>query len=501
MFGLTGASGPHMDNNARNSKLQAHPIPPPQYASKSDSPRHHQHLNDHAHQQNKLAFYDSFEPLQHQSGNVRTASHSSNPAWATALTEHDGLISDGTDTAASSTPSGKKVSRRKGRPRETTIPNRPTPATENMSPGPKTRQTNSRHSREITPTRPLTTPARTAYAGPTFHASPAASALPIPSFFSKSLPQQQEGSESSEKEEIGGSYSQKSNHHDGLRQRSQESPLDVFFRADREEKARVANGGRAASSYAVPPSHATAQLGSPSPSPIKPRQRPPRHQAGNSVGTLFAMEMDGVGDHHEAPSNGQAGQERLSAIRANTAPSAVGGDGNEEEERRRAKSQALKDLLMKSPMDGDMSSSTPSPKPLYNGIFHGPHSPNPHVGRGHRLVSSPAPSPPVLLQHAGINPPSYGHPGSLGALSSRPVTRSSQLQQEISPPISPDAHMLQSPSPSTPQHVRQTGSPGPPGSVSRADEIRLMEDNLRKVLKLGAPGGSGLFDAKNPPNP
>jgi hypothetical protein len=38
-------------------------------------------------------------------------------------------------------------------------------------------------------TKPTMTPAVAAYAGPTFHASPAPSALPIPSFFSKSVPE------------------------------------------------------------------------------------------------------------------------------------------------------------------------------------------------------------------------------------------------------------------------------------------------------------------------
>ncbi len=39
-----------------------------------------------------------------------------------------------------------------------------------------------------TTTRPISTPSVAAYAGPTFHASPAPSALPIPSFYSKSVP-------------------------------------------------------------------------------------------------------------------------------------------------------------------------------------------------------------------------------------------------------------------------------------------------------------------------
>lgn len=99
----------------------------------------------------------------------------------------------------------------------------------------------------MTPNRTNETPIR-AYAGPTFHASPAASSLPMPKYFSKSVPNvdktsslktmmEQEapdttsGSEESPSQEI----SQPAHDH----RAREESPLDIFFRADREAKAKA----------------------------------------------------------------------------------------------------------------------------------------------------------------------------------------------------------------------------------------------------------------------
>ena len=92
-------------------------------------------------------------------------------------------------------------------------------------------------------TAPTVTPVKTAYAGPTFHASPAASALPMPKFLSKSVPDPNAGQglqslleteESVVGNEARGSGSQQNT----LSVQAAQSPLEIFFRADREEKAR-----------------------------------------------------------------------------------------------------------------------------------------------------------------------------------------------------------------------------------------------------------------------
>ncbi|KAI1000053.1 hypothetical protein K3495_g8146 [Podosphaera aphanis] len=124
------------------------------------------------------------------------------------------------------------------------------------------------------PSDPINTPPIAAYAGPTFHASPAPSALPIPSFYSKSVPDSHRLKGS--KTLINGQISTPPSAHrppsQGLKQESpldfffgsknlvnnhistpptvlrppsqefrHESPLDIFFKADREQKERARN--------------------------------------------------------------------------------------------------------------------------------------------------------------------------------------------------------------------------------------------------------------------
>lgn len=98
------------------------------------------------------------------------------------------------------------------------------------------------------------TPAKsTAYAGSGWHASPAASALPMPKFFSKSVPanssqtslqarleQEKENSDMSEsppQEEATPAKPPPAQAAVAQLPRQSESPLDFFFKADREEKA------------------------------------------------------------------------------------------------------------------------------------------------------------------------------------------------------------------------------------------------------------------------
>ena len=89
------------------------------------------------------------------------------------------------------------------------------------------------------------------YAGPTFHASPAPSSLPIPKFLAKSaslgdqLPTVHSLSldEDSSQESSSGNGGESPTLRSSLRaegsQIREPSPLDIFFKADREEKARL----------------------------------------------------------------------------------------------------------------------------------------------------------------------------------------------------------------------------------------------------------------------
>jgi len=159
------------------------------------------------------------------------------------------------------------------------------------------------------------TPAKsTAYAGPTFHASPAASSLPIPKFFSKSVPAAT--SESSlqarlEKEEDDTSDKSESPPQEAAQPstttiatnasaaatRNTDSPLDLFFKADREEKSKV-NGITVSS---TPKSKVASELPQSEPAPANhwfsiygpDQRRHTRHGSNGSGKDLFMMELDG----------------------------------------------------------------------------------------------------------------------------------------------------------------------------------------------------------------
>lgn len=149
--------------------------------------------------------------------------------------------------------------------------------------------------------KPITTPSAAAYAGPTFHASPAPSALPIPSFYSKSVPDSpgMKGvktlTEVSQSSNSGSSTPPAPTPNNQFRR--EESPLDFFFKADREEKARA----RSASSTQT----AAIASGPFQPPILSPRnsQTPPAptshtrahvgHTPKSSASGMFAMELDG----------------------------------------------------------------------------------------------------------------------------------------------------------------------------------------------------------------
>jgi len=94
--------------------------------------------------------------------------------------------------------------------------------------------------------------AEQAYAGPTFQASPAASALPVPKFFSKSVPNATgqlslQGRLAGEKTPEEQFSSPESDRVSPVPLRQTQSPLDLFFKADRAEKQRTQSGSHSLS--------------------------------------------------------------------------------------------------------------------------------------------------------------------------------------------------------------------------------------------------------------
>ncbi|KAF2128583.1 hypothetical protein P153DRAFT_386700 [Dothidotthia symphoricarpi CBS 119687] len=131
-----------------------------------------------------------------------------------------------------------------------------------------------------------------AYAGPTFHASPAPSALPIPKFLSRSVPAKiQPGPPTPPLEESSDSANSPSPSPSPSRApisvpaRHEDSPLDMLFKADKAERARNVTGSPVSTLY--------------------PNSNRPQHHKQDSYGSLnaiFPLELDGGTKHtHLSP--------------------------------------------------------------------------------------------------------------------------------------------------------------------------------------------------------
>ena len=151
---------------------------------------------------------------------------------------------------------------------------------------------------EPAPTNPLATPVKIqgAYAGPTFHASPAPSALPIPKFLSRSVPPKtRTGPPTPPPDDSSDSANSPSPPIASPSRapivpptRHQDSPLDLFFNADKAERARNPHGS--------PPS---ANLFH-SPDNIRPQHY--QHDSFHSLNGVFPIELDSQGKNAHSSS-------------------------------------------------------------------------------------------------------------------------------------------------------------------------------------------------------
>ena len=378
----------------------------------------------------------------------------------------------------------------------------------------------------LTPKRPNVTPAQ-AYAGPTFHASPAPSALPIPKFFSKSLPpaennddlkamlQEHSSEDSSTKSDDSPTMSNLL--HIEKAQTREASPLDMFFNADREEKARRLLGTR---KWPTDEDFNSLQKSSqvnnvprsPTPS-LGPVSGHTHHTASSSTPDVFPLEMDASEKAKTPNGAGVAHAAYFPDMRdLTTSPSIK--TRIETDEQRKAKSIALKKLLMSPkpqlPPSGITKSGTTS---ISASLSPSPTSrPNKPIKS---LSSSSTPqyrtgNPSKLNQEANGNrgfPQPY--PSPVTPTSGRPA--SSYLRQEVAKDDRNETDEL--PSTPTPSRSRNTNNsavsqnnrntqlnraisplsaasrPYSPHSVMKSDTNRdnhneIMEDALRRILKL-----------------
>lgn len=340
--------------------------------------------------------------------------------------------------------------------------------------------------------KPMSTPSTAAYAGPTFHASPAPSALPIPSFYSKSVPESPglKGIKSMRETPLSDSPTPAAVSSNAPFHR-EESPLDVFFKADREEKARARSASSTQKSSAAtgpfqPPS--VSPRTSQTPPALTSQDRPRRTNRTSSSG-MFTMELDGPASPGApyGPAFSTPYSERISAARpSNPSPQAPSQNAQ-----RTAKSEALKAYLF-----SDSQTSTASPSLA-------------HQYKANEIAASV----PAVYRNSAAVPRSQTNNYSFSQ-DQKASGRSSGLRQEVTPTRTPtkphDLSTNYSPSPTPSRIYRPSGtsdligrfpqlsaspslnsSNGVSPSENRSSDLKGMEDSLRKMLKLDSAGTSG----------
>ena len=313
----------------------------------------------------------------------------------------------------------------------------------------------------LTPTRGNETPVK-AYAGPTFHASPAASSLPMPKFFSKSMPNvdktsslksmmEQEAPETTS-ESDGSPFRENTQPVHDHRTR-EASPLDIFFRADEKAKAKA----RPLQESALKSSDGQSML-SASPAGLPtPNRHHSRHPTDGSVGGMFPLEMDGATPDMASDSaiSGNGSHRYEPAIYNSSSMAEL----DITEEQRRAKTAALKQLLYstRTPLPHNGSAGQRPPSSSLRQELTMPSSPG---------VPNPPPVPPSPTPSRVQNP-----------------HMSSRTQHHPNGCVSPYSQF-------TPPRAQSQGSNFTP--ISDNGNKKSLEDDLRRILKLEILGGDGV---------
>ncbi|KAL8811403.1 MAG: hypothetical protein Q9223_007540 [Gallowayella weberi] len=338
----------------------------------------------------------------------------------------------------------------------------------------------------LTPGKKTSTPSR-AYAGPTFHASPAASSLPMPKFYSKSVPDVNKASSMQtamkEAAELSSDHSEDSPtpgfaQRVGEEQAREDSPLDIFFKADREQRERqrleqrVSAGGQ--------------DLSNANPVLDRPR-RHSRHRTTGSHGELFAMELENKEptkvSHEKAFSDPTTSGSVVERPEASQSVDTV--ETPEQAAHRRAKTIALKNLLMRSvPQAADAASS---------------------AGVVSKSTATDRDLPSLQPPKIASNPQVHRQIALPGARQSSPSLRaSSSLRREVSASDLPENEdMPELPATPTPSRTRNAHKSAPPqaqqhpptdAQISAAKSspalqpavspFKNMEDDLRRILKM-----------------
>lgn len=350
------------------------------------------------------------------------------------------------------------------------------------------------------------------YAGPTFHASPAPSALPIPSFLSKSVPDSDleptlelESDHLETEPELDTTPSKpKSRPH--ISEEQQSTPLDFLFRAAVEAR----------NSQPQHSPEADTRIRSPHTDSKAISQRN-YNNLGHGI-FPFEMESNESRNLQIGPSFAPSYKDRMNALRSSSSPSQPTAELSDDQ--RRAKAEALKNLLL-NPRPQKPPSSTHLAHGQAGNIAGRPsaRSKVPHFATPLRTTSGP----PTTISYglaqeqiepmAGVNShssstvkQSNGHPQFR--------TQQSALRQEL--PSSSPGYMggIQEASFSSPSATRQSSFAGHPAQQPmhttptrpqpvaartlpvnqppRPVDTKKMEDDLRRILKLDSISPSGV---------
>ncbi|PWY70163.1 hypothetical protein BO70DRAFT_139602 [Aspergillus heteromorphus CBS 117.55] len=399
-----------------------------------------------------------------------------------------------TDSSVNVNGSKKKPGRSSKKPREVS----------KASPAPKGhRHTSSQPSNIATPQAKDSSH----YAGPTFHASPAPSALPIPSFFSKSLPESDlapaldpESDNLDVEPDLEYTPSKPKSRPQAQEEERQSTPLDFLFKAAVE--ARNLQNQRSPES----------NIGIQSPqTDFKTLQH--RNKPNGTAGELFRMEMEDPDSYNSriGPSFATPYKERMNALRSASSPSPPMIELDEQQ--KRAKTEALKTLLLNPRPQRPSSSIVISEQANRATERPAADSNVPHFATPLRTTSGP----PAPLSYGMSRDQKQSFTGNGFHLSSPPHIHSTAFQQ-YQPQNSPLRQEILSPKvenlpgvpaeayypptaiyeqPKSPPKYAQYPLYYPPvqhqspasRSVStstnaQAYDAKKMEDDLRRILKL-----------------
>lgn len=329
------------------------------------------------------------------------------------------------------------------------------------------------------PIKTQATPVKQAYAGPTFHQSPAASALPIPSFYSRSVPAQAPkpiAEDPAESVDI-------SPPSEGTPTKRESTPLDFLFNAARQARGES-------------PAARSGNLSIPSRSPAG-KSPAPREDS------MFPFELDGGSTPGEEDmSLSSAYKDRMASVRSTRTVS----DDHMEEHERKAKTDALKRLLMhQSPQQ---SSPAPDPNNPFNARAppsrhrSGPNTPfnyqNPPGHQNqyfpnmndspskHYVLNNIPPRPSSHLRYEAASGPEPAELSSDNALSPPRVSTARREANHTAPHTQNAYHQHVDPRQNFNTYYGPPPVAGPPSHQGHRNKpsAQQLENDLRRVLNL-----------------